>query len=159
MMLPSGGCACWKLAPVSAQATGLQCTGRCFPGPVMVKVPFRRLAAPGDVLVPHQARVWGGKRYKVFSAASPGAVAAAACEGYTEFRQGTQWRPIRTFKYRPWGGYRHGERKGGPKRESRKPRLSARSRALSSPTASIALDLGFVAVPHPWRRHPPAAEG
>ena len=48
------------------------------------------------------------------------------------------------------GGYRHGERKGGPKRESRKPRLSARSRALSSPTASIALDLvvGGRAPPH-----------
>ena len=44
----------------------------------MVKVPLRRLAAPGEDLRPHQVRVWGGKRYKVFSAASPGAVPAAA---------------------------------------------------------------------------------
>ena len=88
----------------SPSAHKLQCTGPGFPGPAMVKVPLRRLAAPDEYLRRHQVRVWGGKRYKVFSAASPGAVAAAARLGYTHFRKGTQWRPIGTFQCRPSGG-------------------------------------------------------
>ena len=50
--------------------------------------------------------------------------------------------PDREIQKKGLGGYRYGV-DGGRKRDSRKPRLSARSMALSSPTASIALDLGI----------------